>query len=517
MGLYKPLRYAILHVGASSMSITILEYQTIDKVKVIDYARREVTFGEELFQTNRLSFKTIEEICVVLKGYKSLMADYGISRYKLYGTAVVREAINRRSILDQIFIHTGMRVEVVDMPKEVYYKYFLLYFSMNEEHLLRDDEAVLFLEMSSGGVGLTVWKGGSMLFQRNVHSGSLRIMESFNRNERAAATFPTAVAEYIRRMISPLKAELQECHITSIVLSGDEARLIAKLMNYGEVSDATRSIDPQIFNDFFDSFHGVTATKLINRFHLPEFKAHILMPTIILHHELISMIRPKRLLMNRASFSEGISLYYGAEYEKHPYLHMLREQNIQLARAIAARYHTDALHDREVERFSLQFCQALTSYGLPERWAYLSRFAAILCSVGKYVSLRNHGEHSYHIIMGTDIFGLSEQEKEVVANVVYYHYKGTPSDDDDNFSKLTELQKIQVTKLVAIIRTACSLDAGSNQKVESIDIQIEDNMVHVIAYTQEDISLEEWIFKRDSEYFTEIFGMEIQLIIRRNR
>ena len=36
------------------------------------YAAREVTFGEELFQTSRLSFKTIEEICDILKGYKQI-------------------------------------------------------------------------------------------------------------------------------------------------------------------------------------------------------------------------------------------------------------------------------------------------------------------------------------------------------------------------------------------------------------------------------------------------------------
>ena len=111
MTLSKVLRYAILHVGSSSMSITILEYKSIDDVRVIDYAAREVTFGEELFQTSRLSFKTIEEICDILKGYKQLMADYGVSRCRLYGTTVIREATNRRAILDQIFIQTGMRVE----------------------------------------------------------------------------------------------------------------------------------------------------------------------------------------------------------------------------------------------------------------------------------------------------------------------------------------------------------------------------------------------------------------------
>ena len=45
------------------------------------------------------------------------MADYGVTRSRLYGTTVIREAANRRSILDQIYIQTGMRVDVIDMPK----------------------------------------------------------------------------------------------------------------------------------------------------------------------------------------------------------------------------------------------------------------------------------------------------------------------------------------------------------------------------------------------------------------
>ena len=78
---------------------------------------------------------------------------------------------------------------------------------------------------------------------------------------------------------------------------------------------------------------------------------------------------------------------------------------------------------------------------------------------------------------------------------------------------MTELQKIQVTKLVAVIRMACSLDAGSNQKISDIDITEQDNTMIVTAYTDQDISLESWTFKRDAVYFTEIFGMEIKLII----
>ena len=47
MALSKQPLYGTIHLGASSMSITIVEYTTIDEVKIIDYASRDVNFGEE--------------------------------------------------------------------------------------------------------------------------------------------------------------------------------------------------------------------------------------------------------------------------------------------------------------------------------------------------------------------------------------------------------------------------------------------------------------------------------------
>lgn len=99
-----------------------------------------------------------------------------------------------------------------------------------------------------------------------------------------------------------------------------------------------------------------------------------------------------------------------------------------------------------------------------------------------------------------------------MANVVYYHYKGTPSDDDAYFNALTELQKIQVTKLVAVIRVACALDAGSNSKDFRCYLRGAWIVIIVFCRTNEDISLEWWTFTGDSEYFTEVFGMEIKLV-----
>ena len=44
-----------------------------------------------------------------------------------------------------------------------------------------------------------------------MHSGSLRVMESFNRKiQRSSTSFPRAITEYLHRMIGPLREELQD-------------------------------------------------------------------------------------------------------------------------------------------------------------------------------------------------------------------------------------------------------------------------------------------------------------------
>ena len=61
-----------------------------------------------------------------------------------------------------------------------------------------------------------------------MHSGSLRVMESFNRNQRSSTSFPMAITEYLHRMIGPLRERAQTFNINSAHLSGDEAQYMAR-------------------------------------------------------------------------------------------------------------------------------------------------------------------------------------------------------------------------------------------------------------------------------------------------
>lgn len=121
-----------------SLSMRIVEYKDADTIRVIEEVRKETTFGEEVFINKKLSFTSIRRLCDMLNGLKQLLRDYCVTDYKVYATAILREAENRRPVLDLIHVNTGFYVDVVDMPQEIYYKHYLLQYLIQKAETARD-------------------------------------------------------------------------------------------------------------------------------------------------------------------------------------------------------------------------------------------------------------------------------------------------------------------------------------------------------------------------------------------
>lgn len=189
----KPLIYGIIHIGSSNLSLRIVEYKNVNEVRVIESVRKDTNFGEEVFNHKNLSFASIRKLCRMLNGLKQLLSDYQVKVYAAYATAVFREADNCRAILDLIRVKTGFNVQVVDMPQEIYFKHFGLSYQLkqyNRQANERLGKNFLFVDITSGCVGLTVWEKGSLCYQHNVHIGTLRLLETFTTNQRESRYFP---------------------------------------------------------------------------------------------------------------------------------------------------------------------------------------------------------------------------------------------------------------------------------------------------------------------------------------
>ena len=219
----KPLIYGIIHIGSSNVSMRIVQYNNVKDIRVIESVRKDTTFGEEVFNQKRLSFPSIKKLCRMLEGLKQLLMDYQVKVYAVYATAVLREAENCRSIIDLVRVNTGFNVQVVDMPQEIYFKHFGLQYQFkeyNKDAGGRMGNNFLFVDITSGCIGLTVWKKGALCYQHNVHIGTLRLLETFKLNQRDSMDFPQALGEYIHAIMEPLWVTVQKYDIDTVILSG---------------------------------------------------------------------------------------------------------------------------------------------------------------------------------------------------------------------------------------------------------------------------------------------------------
>ncbi|MCI1822043.1 MAG: hypothetical protein LKI76_07805 [Megasphaera sp.] len=499
--------FGIIHIGSARMTLRIISGSSMDDMEVIENVTHEVDYGEEVFQTHRISFRSLNSMCRILSGFHQLLKDYGVEDVKVLATTSVREAENSLNVIDQIYIRTGFHVDILDMTKEIYYKFFGLYYSVQKHHIDFAGEAVLLMDITSGGLGLTGWQAGKLLFQQNVHIGALRILENFDKKQRCEITFPTAAREYIHSTLSPLWVSVKKHHVKYVILSGIEANLIGNLM--GErMRNGICLIKSHEFFAFVDSFDGVTPFKLMQRFHLSENRANVIMPTILLYYELFRVIDIDVILLMGITFTQGYSMFYIADRGNDLYLRKQRVLLLDLTRTIASKYVSDQTHSSRIEQFTtILFHSLYKQIGLPHHTGYLLRLAAILHETGKFINMRGHNRCTYELIMATDIFGITDEEKEIVANIDYYSYKGTPSNGDANYRSLNPTQKIILIKLVTIFRLADALDAGHNGKISRIMAEIRERNLVVNYVSDFDVSLERWTFKKAVSGFEEVFGL----------
>ncbi len=509
-----PRLFAIIHIGSEQITFQISEFSDLNDLHVIERTSREVFLGEETFKTGRISFTTSGQLCALLRGYKRLMTEYGVRDYRVIATTALREAENQHYIVDQIRIRTGFELEVVDMLQEIFFKYAALYHMIRKHQIERSDEALLFVDISSGGLGFTLLKNGVIHYQQNIHIGAVRIKESFDKNERDSIHFHQALSEYIYSSIESVKSGLSQHSIKYIVTSGNENHLLLQMLGRG-AADGLTCVSRREFQSLYENVQGQNLPQLMKTYRLSENKAEMALPTIVLYNQILSITNAPEIIFPDAQLVDGVTLLHAAEKVDDTLITTLEQQVLSLVRNIGVKYCYERPHSEAVEEGSLKIFDAMASlHGMQRRDRLLLQVAAILHDIGKFVNLRRHYFYSYRLILSSDIIGFTEQEKAVIANIAHYHSKGTPSDMDSNFARLGKEEKVKVAKLASMIRLADAIDRSHRQKASSYDIRLHGDNLEVIVLPLEDFSLEQWTFDDKADFFEHVHGVKPVMILK---
>ena len=142
--------------------------------------------------------------------------------------------------------------------------------------------------------------------------------------------------------------------------------------------------------------------------------------------------------------------------------------------------------------------------------------AALLHDVGIAVNNDGHHKHSQYLIESSDIVGLGEDERRIVALLARYHRRTPPSREHEEFASLRRKDRSTVERLAALLRVADALDRQHAGLVRSVTVKLGAERVELTPKLQtgqkSQLTLEIQAVAEKGELFAQLFGREIALV-----
>jgi len=502
---------AVIDMGASAIRLVVAEAAPDGTLRIMEEASRGVLLGKDTFTDGRIKAPTMQATVRVLKGFKRIMEGYGVVHCRAAATSAVREASNRDSFLDRVRLRTGIEVEVIDGPEENRLTYLAVREVLGGHDMLRNGNTLL-VEIGGGSADISFLRAGEPVFSGTYALGSIRMRQSLaswrgNHDRRVLL-----LRRHIHNVVEDIKREMPLREATHFIALGGDVRFAAsRLASPGETESGARLhfLKEPDFLALCDQLAGETVDDLVEHFRLPPADAETLVPALLAYNELLLATSAEEVTVPDASLRAGmlIDLALGEDARRRE---DFSRQVLASARALGEKYRYDALHAENVARMAVRLFEELRSeHGLEERDRLLLEVAALLHDVGLYINRRAHHKHSQYILSVSDIFGLSREDMDVVANVARYHRRAMPQKSHLAYMALDRDTRVRVGKLAAMLRIANALDADHLRKVRDLALVREEDEWILEVDGAGDLTMERLATLARSDLLTEVFGQKV--------
>ena len=500
---------AVVDIGSTFLRLIIAEKRGEREYRVLERAVQSAPIGRDIVMHRRVTTATIEQCAEILKRFRILLDEYGISpeSVKAVASAAVRQAGNCEAFLDRLSIASHIAFHMLD-PGQIGYYYHLAFRSIHDRQATWEKGGAVVMEIGGLTCGLLYRKENEIRFAQTYSVGSLRIREQMEIAGLAQKQLEDLVEGRTREMAIHLRQNIGDEKI-KLLLMGREMRFAAAHLRAEAATDTSvatgitriavselRSLSRKLLSKSVD--------EVVRTWQLSYSDAELLSPTLCMALSVADTLTLKDVYVSNLSFSDGllVEALDGPAWATTMMRHVVR-----IARETGEKYLYDARHAEQVTSIALSIFDVLRAeHGCSERHRLLLEVAGILRDIGVVVNARSHHMHSMYLIRNTEFTGLSTAEISLIALVARYHRKAPPQSSHPEYAGLRHEDRLIVCKLAAILRVADALDRVHDQSLGHLRFELEADALNCIPERPVGISAEQVALVEKGDLFETIYG-----------
>jgi len=508
-----------IDIGTNSFHLVIAEVNTeTGRFKILGKEKEVVRLGSGSTDMKYLSEPAMMRGISVLKRFRSV-ADAFHADIRAIATSAVREATNGLDFFNRVKMETGIRMEIVAGSEEAR----LIYLGVLQA-LPVFQKKILLIDIGGGSTEFLIGEKRTIHFSNSLKLGAVRLTERFFKSGSVSKKKIDECRKFVRGSLSPIVRELRKHEFQICIGTSGTINTLANIIreNRGEPTDLPLNNISFSRKDLTEAVEEILSfTTPLERKDiegLDPARADIIPAGAIILEQIFLALKMRTLNVSEYSMREGILLdSIEKMHTKKPsvYLHNLRRSSVQ---HLADNYHYEKKHAHHVTNLALQlFDQTKNLHKLGEQARNYLEAAAILHEVGLFVSHTQHHRHSYYLIRNAELFGYSENEKEIIANIARYHRKSHPKMKHELYRFLSNEDRILVSKLSAILRIADGLDRSHASRIHRLKVQMLNRKIRIRIFhaSKSRPELELWGGNNKKQLFETVYHRKIEFATAR--
>ena len=475
-------------------------------VNTVENIRLPVRLGQDVFSKGYLEEKTIQQTEEAFLHFKHVADRFDVHRLRAVATSAAREAANNDLLIDRILRTSGIEIEIISGDEEA-----RLIHAAVAHKLDLDHKRTLLIDIGGGSIEVTISTGRNIISTDSYNLGTVRLLEKLNTSNNSKHTFGKLVREFAEAARYRIDQDIRGEKIQICAGTGGNVEEIGRLRQKLFKADSDHFITLDELQELIERLNDMSYEERINKLKLRPDRADVILPASIVLHLIASEAGVKQIAIPNVGLKDGILLDIAEDLSKSS-RPQRREQVWESALHLGRKYQFDEKHSCLTAKLAARlFEQSKPLHNLNGDNVLLLETAALLHDIGHFINTVDHDKHGYYLLSVNHLIGLKLREQNIVANLVRYHRKQSPSVEDENFKSLPQQDRLIVIKLSTLLRLADSIDINHTGKVTDVDLKETSNGWRMQISSDSDLMLVYWALQKRKSLFREVFGVNLEV------
>ncbi len=283
------MKLAAIDIGTNACRLLISEVIPVEggqtKFNKLNLVRIPLRLGFDVFETGEISKEKRGMLFQSMKAYSHIMNAYGVTKHIAVATSAMRDAKNRKEIVQKVFLETGINIQVISGDFEAS----LIYESHIAEKLDQDTN-YLYVDVGGGSTELTLISKGQLIFKESFKIGTIRLLKN-----------QVSDTDWDYMKITLKEATKDYSKLLAIGTGGN----INKVFSLSKRKDG-KTLDLDMLKSYYKEFSSCTLEERIQMYQLREDRADVIVPALLIYTQVMKWASINEILVPKVGLVDGL-------------------------------------------------------------------------------------------------------------------------------------------------------------------------------------------------------------------